>query len=70
MSPKTVKDLVPGDPEEIWQLADSYNRMAYTCEEIGHGFRAIDDGGWCGRAAEAFHARFEQQPKRFLAMAD
>ncbi|MEV4315007.1 EndoU domain-containing protein [Actinocrispum sp. NPDC049592] len=70
MSAKTVKDLVPGDPEEIWLLADSYNRMARTCEEVGRGFRAIDDGGWCGRAAEAFHARFEQQPKRFLAMAD
>jgi hypothetical protein len=70
MSPKTVKDLVPGDPEQIWLLADSYNRMARTCEEIGHGFRGIDDGGWRGRAADAFHARFEQQPKRFLAMAD
>jgi hypothetical protein len=70
MNPKTVKDLVPGDPEEIWLLADSYNRMAGTCEEIGRGFRATDDGGWSGRAAEAFHAQFEQQPKRFLDMAD
>jgi hypothetical protein len=67
---KTVKDLVPGDPGEIWLLADSYNRMAHTCEEIGRGFRATDDGGWSGRAADAFHAQFEQQPKRFLAMAD
>jgi hypothetical protein len=70
MTSKTVRDLVPGDPEEIWLLADSYNRMASTCEEVGRGFRATDDGGWSGRAAEAFHARFEQQPKRFLAMAD
>jgi hypothetical protein len=70
MNSKTVKDLVPGDPEEIWLLADSYNRMAHTCEEIGRGFRETDDGGWSGRAAEAFHAQFEQQPKRFLAMAD
>ncbi len=70
MSARTVRDLVPGDPEEIWLLADSYNRMARSCEEVGHGMRAIDDGGWSGRAAEAFHARFEQQPKRFLAMAD
>ncbi|MBP2330427.1 uncharacterized protein YukE [Kibdelosporangium banguiense] len=70
MTPKTARDLVPGDPGEIWLLADSYNRMAHTCEEIGRGFRTIDDGGWSGRAAEAFHAQFEQQPKRFLTMAD
>lgn len=70
MTTKTARDLVPGDPEEIWLLADTYNRIAHSCEEVSHDFRAIDDGGWCGRAAEAFHARFEQQPKRFLAMAD
>ncbi|HEX2131359.1 MAG TPA: EndoU domain-containing protein [Actinophytocola sp.] len=67
---KTVQDLVPGDPGEIWLLADAYNRMARRCEEIGLGLRATDVGGWSGRAAEAFHARFEQQPKRFLTMAD
>jgi hypothetical protein len=44
--------------------------MADNCEEIGHGFRTIDAGDWYGRAAEAFHARFERQPKRYLAMAD
>lgn len=70
MKSKSVRDLVPGDPEEIWLLADSYGRLARRCEEGGRGFRAIDDGGWRGRAAEAFHARFEQQPRRFLAMAD
>jgi uncharacterized protein YukE len=70
MGSKTVRDLVPGDPREIWLLADSYGRMARRCEEVGHGFRAIDSGDWHGRAARAFHARFEQQPKRLLAMAD
>jgi hypothetical protein len=70
VSSKTVKDLVPGDPDEIWRLADSYDRMARNCEQVGHGFRAIDGGGWYGQAAEAFHARFEQHPRRFLVMAD
>ncbi|TDV51090.1 EndoU domain-containing protein [Actinophytocola oryzae] len=70
MSAKTVRDLVSGNPREIWLLADSYSRMARNCEDVGQGFRAIDDGGWRGRAAEAFHARFEQQPRRLLAMAD
>jgi len=70
MGSKSLRDLVPGDPREIWLLADSYNRMAHRCEEVGRGFCAVDDGGWRGRAAEAFQTRFEQQPKRFRAMAD
>ena len=67
---KTVRDLVPGDPDAIWLLADSYNRMATTCEEVGSGMRRTDVGAWYGRAAEAFHARFEQQPRRLTALAD
>jgi uncharacterized protein YukE len=70
MGSKSLRDLVPGDPKEIWLLADSYNRMARRCEEVGRGFCAVDDGGWRGRAAAAFQTRFEQQPKRFRAMAD
>jgi uncharacterized protein YukE len=70
MNSKSVKDLVPGDPEKIWLLADSYGRMARRCEESGHGFRALDSGGWRGKASEAFHARSEQQPRRLLSMAD
>lgn len=67
---RTVRDLVPGDPARIWRLADSYNRMAATCEEVGRGLRGTDVGNWYGRAAEAFHARFARQPKRVVALAD
>ena len=67
---KAVKDLVPGDPEAIWLLADSYSRMATTCEDVGRAFRTTDVGPWYGAAAEAFHARFEQQPRRLTALAD
>lgn len=67
---RTVKDLVPGDPAQIWRLADSYNRMAATCEDVGRGYRATDVGNWYGRAAEAFHARFARQPRRAVALAD
>lgn len=70
MAPRSVRDLVPGAPEEIWLLADSYGQMARHCEEVNRSFRAIDDGGWRGPARDAFHARFEQQPGRLLAMAD
>lgn len=67
---RTVTDLVPGDPAQIWRLADAYNRMAARCEEAGRAFRATDVGDWYGRAAEAFHDRFARHPKRVVALAD
>lgn len=70
MSSQTVTDLMSRDPEALWLLADFYSRRACLYEEVAYGFRRIDDGGWYGRAAKAFHARFEQQPQRFLAAAD
>ncbi|MCT2582646.1 putative T7SS-secreted protein [Actinophytocola gossypii] len=70
MTRKTVRDLVPGDPEQIWLLADSYNRMARAVEDVGRGFRSLDVGGWNGRAAEAFHAWLERQPRRFQDAGD
>lgn len=51
-------------------MADSYERIGAALEDIGHGFRAIDDGGWRGQAADAFRAHVERQPGRFLAAAD
>ena len=62
--------LVPGDPNAIWEMAGSYKRISGTFEDIGLGFRTIDDGGWTGPAAEAFHAHCETRPKRFLVAAD
>ena len=62
--------LVPGNPELIWRMADSYERIGAALEDIGHGFRTIDDGGWRGQAADAFRAHVERQPGRFLVAAD
>ncbi|HEU5470850.1 MAG TPA: EndoU domain-containing protein [Actinophytocola sp.] len=62
--------LVPGDPERIWELAGSLDRIGVALEDVGLGLRTIDDGGWQGRAAEAFHAYFDETPKRFLTAAD
>ena len=64
------RELVPGDPGLIWRMADSYERIGTALEDIGLGFRTLDDGGWRGQAADAFHAHVEQQPRRFLAAAD
>jgi hypothetical protein len=64
------KELVPGEPGQILAMADSYTRLGVAFEDIGHGFTAIDDGGWRGAAADAFRARLQHQPTRFLLAAD
>jgi predicted secreted protein len=61
---------VPGNPSAVWEMADSYGALGLAFENIGHGFRGIDDGGWRGAAADAFHACLERQPKRFLQASD
>ncbi|HET9142109.1 putative T7SS-secreted protein, partial [Actinophytocola sp.] len=62
--------LIPGDPELVWELSRSIDSLGVALEDIGLGLRAIDDGGWQGVAAEAFHAAFDPQPRRFLTAAD
>lgn len=62
--------LVPGDPAQVWKMADSFERIGVAFEDIGLGFRTIDTGDWRGAAADAFHACAESQPKRFLVAAD
>lgn len=67
---QTTRDLVPGDPAAVWELAHSFATTSVALAGIGLGFRTIDDGGWRGPAADAFHASLDQQPTRFLAAAD
>ncbi|WP_330838307.1 EndoU domain-containing protein [Actinophytocola sp.] len=64
------KELIPGNPERIWEMADSLTTMGAAFEDIGRGFLNIDDGGWRGTAADAFHGHFARQPRRFLSAAD
>ncbi|MFL6126115.1 putative T7SS-secreted protein, partial [Actinophytocola sp.] len=62
--------LVPGNPASVWEMAGSLGGIGVALEEIGAGFRGIDDGGWQGVAADAFRACFERQPSRFMRAAD
>lgn len=64
------RELVPGDPAQVWEIAGNLGGVGAAFEEIGSGFRSIDDGGWRGAAADAFRGLFERQPKRFLEAAD
>lgn len=64
------RELVPGDPAQVWEIAGDLGGVGAAFEEIGSGLRNIDDGGWRGAAADAFRGLFERQPKRFLEAAD
>jgi hypothetical protein len=38
--------------------------------QIGDGLKRLDTGGWTGKAADAFHARFHDEPQRWLDAGD
>ena len=39
-------------------------------DNVGQGLRSLDSGGWEGEAGDAFRAKFDMQPKQWLAAAD
>jgi uncharacterized protein YukE len=63
-------DLIPGNPSQIHDTVRALNTYGHTLENIGQGIKTIDDGGWTGAAADAFRARFQSQPTRWLQAAD
>jgi uncharacterized protein YukE len=64
------KELIPGNSEEIRDLVRSLRSYGHALEDVGKGLRTVDDGGWQGKAADAFRARYEGEPKRWLEASD
>ncbi|MFF5295661.1 WXG100 family type VII secretion target [Paractinoplanes globisporus] len=63
--------LVPGDATAIVATAQQLRARGDALHEAGTGLRRIDTGdGWSGRAADAFRARFQGQPGRWLEAGD
>lgn len=58
--------LIPGDPAEVQKTADTLRGYGTVLVEAGDGLRRIDDGGWTGKAAEAFHDFFEGHPQEWI----
>lgn len=62
--------LIPGDPEILRTSAGTMSRFGDSLVDAGTGLRRIDDGGWRGGAAEAFHSSFDGQPEKWVGCGD
>ncbi|HEY1701602.1 MAG TPA: hypothetical protein VGG75_17995 [Trebonia sp.] len=61
------RDLVPGDPAEIAEVAGKMYNYGTLLTEAGNGLQRIDtSSGWQGSAADAFRAKFKGQPSAWL----
>ena len=63
--------LVPGDAASITGTARLLRARGDALHEAGSGLRRIDTSdGWSGAAADAFRAKFQGQPERWLEAGD
>lgn len=64
------KQLVPGDPEALHGTARSLGEYGELLAQVGDGLKEIDDGGWTGPAADAFHEAFDSEPNQWITCGD
>ncbi|MBA2808658.1 RHS repeat protein [Streptomyces sp. KM273126] len=64
------KELVHGSPEALEARARHLRDFFRAFDNVGQGLRSLDSGGWQGEAGDAFRAKFDMQPKQWLAAAD
>ncbi|HKN91951.1 MAG TPA: hypothetical protein VJ622_16930, partial [Acidimicrobiia bacterium] len=50
----TLREVLPGTPEDLDQLADMLDSYVDGAVAASRGLRAMDSGGWIGEAADAF----------------
>lgn len=65
-----LKALIPGESGEIRKSTGHLTTYGDTVLQIGDGLKRLDTGGWTGKAADAFHARFHDEPQRWLDAGD
>jgi hypothetical protein len=63
--------LVPGNPGSITATAQALRLRGDSLHEAGTGLQRIDTAdGWSGAAADAFRAKFQGQPSKWLEAGD
>lgn len=61
------RDLIPGDPAGIAEVAGKLYNYGVLLTEAGNGLQRIDtSSGWQGAAGDAFRAKFKGQPSAWL----
>ncbi|GAA4860385.1 hypothetical protein GCM10025787_51440 [Saccharopolyspora rosea] len=63
-------DVIPGDPAKMREVADHLSKLGSGFERAGQGFKAIDDGGWKGHAADQFRSYLDTCPPKWFSAAD
>jgi hypothetical protein len=65
------RDLVPGDPTTIRATAQALRARGDSLHQAGAGLQRIDTAdGWSGPAGDAFRAKFQGQPGKWLEAGD
>ncbi|MER6243353.1 putative T7SS-secreted protein [Streptomyces griseorubiginosus] len=64
------RELIHGSAGALRERAGHLRKFAAAFENVGQGMRSLDPGEWRGRAADAFRAKFDVQPKQWLTAAD
>ncbi len=62
--------LIPGDPAVVGHTAKTLRHYGEVLVDAGQGLKRIDDGGWQGQAADAFHDFFEGHPGEWMRSGD
>jgi uncharacterized protein YukE len=65
-----ARELVPGDPDDVDDLAAQCQRFAEGASDAARRVRGLTLGGWVGQAAEAFAHEIDDQPRRLEKAAD
>ncbi|GAA2679227.1 putative T7SS-secreted protein [Streptomyces lunalinharesii] len=67
---RNPKDLVPGDVKAVQATARLLTQFGQTLSRVGSGLRNLDHDGWKGKAADAFHDFYDEEPKRWITCGD
>ncbi|MEU6350006.1 putative T7SS-secreted protein [Streptomyces sp. NPDC047072] len=63
------RELLHGSESALRERAGHLRKFAGAFENVGQGMRSLDPAEWQGKAADAFRAKFEVQPKQWLTAA-
>jgi hypothetical protein len=67
---RAPRDLVPGDAEAVKATARLLTQFGQTLTRVGSGLRDLDHNGWTGKAADAFHRFYDEEPKRWITCGE
>jgi uncharacterized protein YukE len=62
--------LIPGSPALVAHAGAQFVQLGSELDETASGLMRLDSSHWTGKAADAFRAKFDVQPKRWQQASD